>query len=93
MGSLGQTARMCFGVLCANRTREADRDFCDLPIRRDDRRVVDSPLVFKRGFFQEKTSERSPALDGGKGKSPGLRNHERRALVGTDWKRALKKRA
>ncbi|GFW72921.1 hypothetical protein TNCV_830441 [Trichonephila clavipes] len=23
---------------------------------------------------------------------PGLRKHERRALVGTDWKRALKKR-
>ncbi|GFX86663.1 hypothetical protein TNCV_1408621 [Trichonephila clavipes] len=24
---------------------------------------------------------------------PGSRKHERRALVGTDWKRALKKRA
>ncbi|GFU65669.1 hypothetical protein TNCV_635921 [Trichonephila clavipes] len=26
-------------------------------------------------------------------KSPGSRKHERRALVGTDWKRALKKRS
>ncbi|GFU89355.1 hypothetical protein TNCV_1783371 [Trichonephila clavipes] len=35
--------------------------------------------------------ERSPALDGEKGKSSAL--DERRALVGTDWKRALNKRS
>ncbi|GFT61094.1 hypothetical protein TNCV_4558281 [Trichonephila clavipes] len=33
-GALGQTARLCFGVLCANRTRVVKRDFGDLPIRR-----------------------------------------------------------
>ncbi|GFV51167.1 hypothetical protein TNCV_4744441 [Trichonephila clavipes] len=43
----------CFGVLCANRTREAERAFCDLPIRRDEGRVVNTPLVFKRVLFQE----------------------------------------
>ncbi|GFX35603.1 hypothetical protein TNCV_104081 [Trichonephila clavipes] len=41
----------------------------------------------------KKTRERSPAREVEKGKSPGSRNHERRALVGTDWKRALKKRS
>ncbi|GFU20243.1 hypothetical protein TNCV_4933251 [Trichonephila clavipes] len=41
----------------------------------------------------QETRERSPALDGEKEKRPcpGSRKHERRALVGTDWKRALKK--
>ncbi|GFT17168.1 hypothetical protein TNCV_4738841 [Trichonephila clavipes] len=50
-GALGQTARVCFGVLCANRTREVKRDFCDLPIRRSEGRVVNTPLVVKKGSF------------------------------------------
>ncbi|GFX11603.1 hypothetical protein TNCV_5141781 [Trichonephila clavipes] len=50
-GALGQTARVCFGVLCANRTREVKRDFCDLPIRRSKGRVVNTPLVVKKGSF------------------------------------------
>ncbi|GFX42591.1 hypothetical protein TNCV_261261 [Trichonephila clavipes] len=72
-GTLGQTARVCFGVLCTNRTREAERDFCDMPIRRDEGRVVDPPLVFKRFFFRRRGGrERNPALDGEKRKSPAL---------------------
>ncbi|GFT92869.1 hypothetical protein TNCV_740361 [Trichonephila clavipes] len=31
--------------------RGRPRDFCDLPIRRDEGRVVDTPLVFQRGSF------------------------------------------
>ncbi|GFW79963.1 hypothetical protein TNCV_983721 [Trichonephila clavipes] len=50
-GALGQTARVCFGVLCANRTREVKRDFCDLPIRRSEGHVVNTPLVVKKGSF------------------------------------------
>ncbi|GFW31426.1 hypothetical protein TNCV_3041661 [Trichonephila clavipes] len=50
-GALGQTARVCFGVLCANRTREVKRDFCDLPIRRSEGRVVNTLLVVKKGSF------------------------------------------
>ncbi|GFW94883.1 hypothetical protein TNCV_3397631 [Trichonephila clavipes] len=50
-GALGQTARVCFGVLCANRTREVERDFGDLPIRRSEGRVVSTPLVVKKGSF------------------------------------------
>ncbi|GFV70280.1 hypothetical protein TNCV_2513791 [Trichonephila clavipes] len=59
-GALGQTAGVCFGVLCANRTREVKRDFGDLRIRRGEGRVVNTPLVFKRVLFQdkEKTRER-----------------------------------
>ncbi|GFY16097.1 hypothetical protein TNCV_3531001 [Trichonephila clavipes] len=53
-GALGQTARVCFGVLCANQTREVKRDFCDLPMRRNEGRVVNTPLVFKRVLFQER---------------------------------------
>ncbi|GFX07899.1 hypothetical protein TNCV_4161681 [Trichonephila clavipes] len=34
------------------------RDFCDLPIRRDEGRVVNTPLVFKRVLFQEKRGRR-----------------------------------
>ncbi|GFX76618.1 hypothetical protein TNCV_3163361 [Trichonephila clavipes] len=53
-GALVQTARVCFGVLCANQTREVKRDFCDLPMRRNEGRVVNIPLVFKRVLFQGK---------------------------------------
>ncbi|GFU38950.1 hypothetical protein TNCV_1753621 [Trichonephila clavipes] len=34
-----------------NRIRRAERDFGGLPKRRDAGRVVDPPLVFKRGFL------------------------------------------
>ncbi|GFT57334.1 hypothetical protein TNCV_3969591 [Trichonephila clavipes] len=50
-----------FCVLRANRTREVKRDFCDLPIRRNEGRVVNTPLVFKRVLIHEergKTGER-----------------------------------
>ncbi|GFW38072.1 hypothetical protein TNCV_835121 [Trichonephila clavipes] len=59
------------------------RDFCDLPIRRDEGRVVNTPLMFKRVLFEETGRERKkrrereeeresrereePALDGEKG--------------------------
>ncbi|GFW96185.1 hypothetical protein TNCV_571561 [Trichonephila clavipes] len=69
----------CFGVLCANRTREVKRDFCDLPIRRNEGRVVNTPLVFKRVLFQEtekreekESGERGPGLGWRKGKSTAL---------------------
>ncbi|GFV69558.1 hypothetical protein TNCV_2779731 [Trichonephila clavipes] len=53
-GALGQTTRVCFGVLCANRKKEeVKRDFGDLRIRRSEGRVVNTPLVFKRVLFQE----------------------------------------
>ncbi|GFV51491.1 hypothetical protein TNCV_2907941 [Trichonephila clavipes] len=51
-GALGQTARVCFGVLCANRKKEeVKRDFGDLRIRRSEGRVVNTPLVVKKGSF------------------------------------------
>ncbi|GFX75890.1 hypothetical protein TNCV_2238621 [Trichonephila clavipes] len=85
--------------------RGRPRDFCDLPIRRDEGRVVNTPLVFKRVLFQEKrketekrikeTRERGARLRWRKREKPcpGWRRHERRALVRTDGKRALEKRA
>ncbi|GFU36600.1 hypothetical protein TNCV_802591 [Trichonephila clavipes] len=53
------------------------RDVCDLPIRRDEGRIVNTPLVFKRVLFGEKgekeTREREePGLGWRKGKSPAL---------------------
>ncbi|GFX45061.1 hypothetical protein TNCV_3431091 [Trichonephila clavipes] len=58
-GALGQTACVCFGVLCANRKKEeVKRDFGDLRIRRSEGRVVNTPLVFKRVLFQETRGDR-----------------------------------
>ncbi|GFX92009.1 hypothetical protein TNCV_5004731 [Trichonephila clavipes] len=58
-GALGQTARVCFGVLCANKKKEeVKRDFGDLRIRRGEGRVVNTPLVFKRAFFEERKKRR-----------------------------------
>ncbi|GFT54371.1 hypothetical protein TNCV_2727081 [Trichonephila clavipes] len=57
-GTFCQTAWVCFGVLCANRTREVKRDFGDLPIRRSEGRVVNTPLVFKRVLFEKKRTGR-----------------------------------
>ncbi|GFY14993.1 hypothetical protein TNCV_235431 [Trichonephila clavipes] len=37
--------------------RGRPRVFCDLPIRRDEERVVNTPLVFKRVLFQERRGE------------------------------------
>ncbi|GFU90268.1 hypothetical protein TNCV_1751721 [Trichonephila clavipes] len=37
--------------------RGRPRVFCDLPIRRDEGRVVNTPLVFKRVLFQERRGE------------------------------------
>ncbi|GFT73920.1 hypothetical protein TNCV_4895521 [Trichonephila clavipes] len=57
-GALGQTARVCFGVLCANRKKEeVKRDFGDLRIRRSEERVVNTPLVFKRVFLGDPGEE------------------------------------
>ncbi|GFW16787.1 hypothetical protein TNCV_1551391 [Trichonephila clavipes] len=58
-----------FWRIMANRTREVKRDFCDLPIRRNEGRVVNTPLVFKRVLFQEK-KERE-----GRGDEKGERDH------------------
>ncbi|GFX25275.1 hypothetical protein TNCV_1274351 [Trichonephila clavipes] len=79
-GALGQTARVCFVVLCANRTREVKRDFGDLPIRRSEGRVVNTPLVFKRVLF-EKRKKRGEE----KGQeSPGERTDGRRMRDGKE---------
>ncbi|GFU02647.1 hypothetical protein TNCV_3755521 [Trichonephila clavipes] len=78
-----------------SRMSEAERDFCDLPIRRNEERVVDLPLVFKRVFFRRKKLERGarPWMEKREKPCPESRKHERRAPVGTEWKRALKKRS
>ncbi|GFV42277.1 hypothetical protein TNCV_3165081 [Trichonephila clavipes] len=58
-GALGQTARVCFGVLCANKKKEeVKRDFGDLRIRRSEGHVVNTPLVLKRVLFEETRGDR-----------------------------------
>ncbi|GFX33651.1 hypothetical protein TNCV_1933181 [Trichonephila clavipes] len=83
-GALDQTARVCFGVLCANRTREAERDFCDLPIRRGEGRVLNTPLVFKRVLFEETGEKREKTWRfGGCGvEAPGS---DKRLFYGGCW--------
>ncbi|GFV69888.1 hypothetical protein TNCV_1982551 [Trichonephila clavipes] len=84
-GALGQTARVCFGVLCTNRTREVKRDFGDLPIRRSEGRVVNTPLVFKRVLFEEKKKR-------GEGKDKRVRERERTEVGGETEKRERRRK-
>ncbi|GFW19958.1 hypothetical protein TNCV_866641 [Trichonephila clavipes] len=51
MAPLIQTALVCICVLCTNRVRDAEGDFGGMPMKRDEGRVVDPPLVFKRFFL------------------------------------------
>ncbi|GFT58973.1 hypothetical protein TNCV_185881 [Trichonephila clavipes] len=58
-GALDQTARVCFGVLCANRTREVKRDFADRRIRSSEGRVVDThPCCLKRVVLRTQGKEK-----------------------------------
>ncbi|GFS66185.1 hypothetical protein TNCV_2511261 [Trichonephila clavipes] len=84
-GALVQTARVCICVLRTNRTREAEGDFCGLPMRRDEGRVVDPPLVFKKGFLRDERK----ALDGENERRALDGENERRALNGENERRAL----
>ncbi|GFW30678.1 hypothetical protein TNCV_456151 [Trichonephila clavipes] len=60
-GALDQTARVCFGVLCANKKKEeVKRDFGDLRIRRSEGRVVNTPLVFKRVLLEREKRRGDP---------------------------------
>ncbi|GFT61123.1 hypothetical protein TNCV_4558501 [Trichonephila clavipes] len=79
-GALGQTARVCLGVLCANRTREVKRYFGDLPIRRSGG-VVNTRLVFNRVLFEEKGKEEK------KKKNKRVRERERTEGGGETEKR------
>ncbi|GFW13894.1 hypothetical protein TNCV_4700291 [Trichonephila clavipes] len=82
-GALGQTAWVCFGVLCANKKKEeVKRDFGDLRIRRSEGRVVNTPLVFKRVPFQETREERSE----GKEKKREQREKEKKSGRENGWK-------
>ncbi|GFS77582.1 hypothetical protein TNCV_2110871 [Trichonephila clavipes] len=83
-GALGQTARVCFGVLCANRTREVKRDFCDLPIRRDEGLVVNTPLVVKKGSFSGDEEEKGKRGRKKGQESPGERTDGRRRRDGKE---------
>ncbi|GFX30839.1 hypothetical protein TNCV_4145471 [Trichonephila clavipes] len=64
------------------------RDFCDLPIRRDEGRVVNTSLVFKRVLFEETSKRRErrerekSCLGGRKGKSPAL---DGESMRGEPW--------
>ncbi|GFY35612.1 hypothetical protein TNCV_2619031 [Trichonephila clavipes] len=96
-GALGQTARVCFGVLCANRTREVKRDFGDLPIRRDEGRVVNTPLVFKRVLFQERKKRdvketRESERTKGRKRRPGKEGTDGKSRERTDGRRRDERR-
>ncbi|GFW38455.1 hypothetical protein TNCV_1333081 [Trichonephila clavipes] len=79
-GALDQTARVCFGVLCANKTREVKRDFVDLRIRRSEGRVVNTPLLFKKGCFggHKKRTGKKTWRERVREKRPGEREKEKK---------------
>ncbi|GFU78438.1 hypothetical protein TNCV_2300531 [Trichonephila clavipes] len=59
-GTMAPWARWPGSVLACDAQigRGRPRVFCDLPIRRDEGRVVDTPLVFKRGSFSGEEGRR-----------------------------------
>ncbi|GFV17098.1 hypothetical protein TNCV_3632621 [Trichonephila clavipes] len=83
--------------------RGRPRVFCDLPIRRDEGRVVNTPLVFKRVLFQERkknTGERErereeeKRTERGDGKETGEREERterRRKKKGKETEKEEKK--
>ncbi|GFY00384.1 uncharacterized protein TNCV_1664231 [Trichonephila clavipes] len=92
-GALGQMARVCFGVLCANRTREVKRDFGDLPIRRSKGRVVNTLLVFKRVLFggKKKRKSRKKGQESLRERTDGRRRRDEKRERGGKRKRERKK--
>ncbi|GFV16499.1 hypothetical protein TNCV_4785611 [Trichonephila clavipes] len=47
---------------------EVKRDFCDLPMRRNEGRVVNTPLVFKRVLFRGEKKEKDRKKSGENGR-------------------------
>ncbi|GFU16105.1 hypothetical protein TNCV_1300521 [Trichonephila clavipes] len=89
-GALGQTARVCFGVLCTNKKKEeVKRDFGDLRKRRSEGHVVNTPLVFKRVLFEERRGKRrgDPKGEVGEKKDKRVRERERTEGGGETEKR------
>ncbi|GFY15768.1 hypothetical protein TNCV_1284131 [Trichonephila clavipes] len=85
-GALGQTARFCFGVLCANKKKEEEkRDFGDLRIRRSEGRVVNTPLVFKKRTGGKEKEEGKRTRESGR--ENGRKEEERRKRKRGDGKR------
>ncbi|GFT93492.1 hypothetical protein TNCV_945001 [Trichonephila clavipes] len=76
--------------------QEVKRDFGDLPIRRSEGRVVNTPLVFKRVLFEEKR-ERGKEKEQKKrtresGRENGRKEEERRKERERDGKRRKESR-
>ncbi|GFX26223.1 hypothetical protein TNCV_948231 [Trichonephila clavipes] len=82
-GTMAPWARLpgCVLTCAASIGRGRPRVFCDLPIRRDEGRVVNTPLVFKRVLFQETEKERGRERKTGEereGRGEGRRLERRR---------------
>ncbi|GFV30234.1 hypothetical protein TNCV_97101 [Trichonephila clavipes] len=73
-GTMAPWARRpgCVWACDAQIGRGRPRVFCDLPIRRDEGRVVNTPLVFKRVLFQERR-EKTGGDEGEDGRERGER--------------------
>ncbi|GFT98047.1 hypothetical protein TNCV_4517761 [Trichonephila clavipes] len=64
-------------------------EFCDLPIRRDEGRVVDTPLVFKRGSFWRRKGETEKEKEGDGKREKKSRGERGARLV---WRKGLSPR-
>ncbi|GFW04408.1 hypothetical protein TNCV_877781 [Trichonephila clavipes] len=99
-GTMAPWARQLGCVLAcyAQIGRGRSRDFRDRPIRRNEGRVVNTPLVFKRVLFQEKRKRREreeeKRTERGDGKRKGRRlkrreREERRKEKDGMWRKGL----
>ncbi|GFU54561.1 hypothetical protein TNCV_3025111 [Trichonephila clavipes] len=67
--------------------RGRPRDFCDLPIRKDEGRVVNTPLVFKRVFFRGEREETEKGERRRQKRRKGVGERERGARL--VWRKGL----
>ncbi|GFV43825.1 hypothetical protein TNCV_1658701 [Trichonephila clavipes] len=81
-GTMAPWARRLGCVLAcyAQIGRGRSRDCCDLPIRRNEGRVVNTPLVFKMVLFQERKKKKKVGRERteGEGRGDGRRRERRR---------------
>ncbi|GFU83394.1 hypothetical protein TNCV_1139031 [Trichonephila clavipes] len=83
----------CVLACCAQIGRGRSRETCDLPMRRNEGRVVNTPLVFKRVLCRrEKSSEKRTKKSGenGRKEKEGRRREERQGrTLGLEWKKTM----
>ncbi|GFV57301.1 hypothetical protein TNCV_2679911 [Trichonephila clavipes] len=76
----------CYAQIGRGRSRET---FCDLPIRRNEGRVVNTPLVFKRVLFQGEKRRKKSREENGRKRRREETEKERESGARLVWRKGL----